>query len=69
MLDGAGINDVAAFLRGLNLLDNAREATRLIDEALRKPAGEAINRARDAQPAQGPSQSAAKAPAAKASQP
>ena len=41
MLDGAGINDVAAFLRGLNLLDNAREATRLIDEALRKPAGEA----------------------------
>ena len=41
VLDGAGINDVAAFLRGLNLLDNAREAIRLIDEAERKPAGEA----------------------------
>ena len=41
VLDGAGINDVAAFLRGLNLLDNAREATRLIDEAERKPASEA----------------------------
>ena len=41
VLDRAGINDVAAFLRGLNLLDNAREATRLIDEAERKPASEA----------------------------
>lgn len=41
VLDGRGINDIAAFLRAINVVENAREAISLIDKAKEKPASEA----------------------------